>query len=100
MVAGLAERRRNFVANKMENSLRILQLEEALTELQLALDRSERDCELLAEALCRTNEFGEWLMGQDTSSMMTYRTPVVGSEVEDQDDLTLALRYAGRPNAG
>lgn len=83
------------MANKMENSLRILQLEELLGEMTLALHQAEIDRLLLAQALCRTNEFGEWLMMQDTSSMLTYRSKVEGSKVEDEDDLTLALRFAG-----
>jgi hypothetical protein len=96
MVAGPAERRRNFVANKMENFLRILQLEDELKQAIFELATVEEERNVLAGELCRTAEFGEWLMGQDSSSMLTYRSRVEGSKVEDEDDLTLALRFAGR----
>jgi hypothetical protein len=92
---------------KIQIQLEILQLRQQLHQLEqdlhhcsIELIEAMLDRELLALVLCRTAEFGDWLLEQDTSSMEMYRSKVDGVKVEDQDDLTLALAFAGRPNAG
>lgn len=73
------------------------QLQDLVTETAQLLEQAERDRDLLVQAVVQSQPFKRWLLEQDSSSMYRYRTPVKDDvTVEDADDLTLALAFAGR----
>lgn len=89
---------------KLSEAMKFLQLKQVLDqervltkELRAELERAEQDRDLLATALIRSDQFQRWLLTQDTSSMLRYRSWVNSDlVVEDADDLTMALAFAGR----
>jgi hypothetical protein len=62
---------------------------------RLDLARAQQDLALMAAGLCRTAEFGDWLLEQDVSSavMRGPQGKIKKVLVENQDDLTLALAF-------
>jgi hypothetical protein len=90
---------------KLEDGLKILSLQTRLAQAERMLSETmammlsiEANCCQLAEAIVTTTEFSDWLMDQDVSSAHV-RKPgpkVKPTEVEEQDDVTLALAWAAQ----
>lgn len=73
------------------------ELQAQLNRMSIELIEAKQDRELLAAILCRQPAFGEWLLEQDVSSAHERKpSGVKGVTVEDVNDLTLALQFAGR----
>jgi hypothetical protein len=80
-------------------------LRSELTACNRELAEASRDRELLAQAMCNTGPFLDWLIDQDVSSAhMRKPSGPKGAQVEGRSDLELALDYcnwlAARRNAG
>ena len=76
------------------------ELQEQIDELITERDDEIRDNHMLrgqlnriASKLTTTTDFYHWLMEQDASSAVTYSPSRKRSEVEDKDDVALALAF-------
>lgn len=91
----------SWTLNKQE----LAETQAMLHECSIQLVEARRDRELLAQAMCNTGPFLDWLIDQDVSSAhMRKPSGPKGAQVEGRSDLELALDYcnwlAARRNAG